>query len=156
MVINSVFSSEGGKFFYNYLLCFITNYYISTKTNLASAGGTRAASGHRRRPGVVLCRPTQICISARPFAAAGHELEPGPGRGRIHVGGIEGGRWWACWPNTFWLERWLLSLQPPPLPLFPTHPSLIRTRVSSRVPSFSRLRHVSWLVTPPGSAGPRP
>ena len=29
-------------------------------------------------------------ISARPFAAAGHELEPGPGTGRLHVCGIEG------------------------------------------------------------------
>ena len=35
--------------------------------------------------------PHPYCISARPFAAAGpagHELEPGPGRGRRHVGGI--------------------------------------------------------------------
>ena len=30
------------------------------------------------------------CISVRPFAAARHGFEPGPGKGRHHVGGIEG------------------------------------------------------------------
>ena len=32
---------------------------------------------------------------------------------QLHEGG---GSWWACWQDTFWLGRWLLSLQPPPLP----------------------------------------
>ena len=73
--------------------------------------------GHARRFGWRRPRPSAgsgprlHCISARPFAAAGHD--PGPHRGRLH------GSWWACWPDTgtFWLGRWSLSLQPPPLSL---------------------------------------
>ena len=30
---------------------------------------------------------------------------------------------WDRWPDTFWLGRWSLSLQPPPLPLSPSRPS---------------------------------
>ena len=30
MVWNTIFASKGGKFIYNHLLCFITNYYIYT------------------------------------------------------------------------------------------------------------------------------
>ena len=49
-----------------------------------------------------------------------------PSRQR-HWGGW-GISWWACWQDTFWLGRWLLSRQPPPLPLFPTHLSRTWTR----------------------------
>ena len=43
-----------------------------------------------------------------------------------------GGRWWARWPETFWLGsngRWSLSLQSPPLPLSPSRPSRACVRV---------------------------
>ena len=71
---------------------------------------------------------------------------------RAVVGGIEeregggGLSSWACWLDTFWLGRWLLLQQPPPLPLFPTHPSRTWTRpaglaVAGRRPSYpSRIR----------------
>ena len=40
-----------------------------------------------------------------------------------------GGEWWARWPDTFWLGRWSLSLQSPPLPLSPSRPSRTCVRV---------------------------
>ena len=60
----------------------------------------------------------------------------------IHIHQDKSGKCWRharrsagteprLWPDTFWLERWLLSPQPPPLPLFPTHPSRTRTLVPS-------------------------
>ena len=52
--------------------------------------------------------PRLHCLLERPFAAAGHGT---PSR-RLH-----GGSWRAHWPDLFWLGRWLLSLQPPPIPL---------------------------------------
>ena len=75
--------------------------------------------GHARRFGSPSAgsEPRLYCTSARPFAAARHELETGAGRRRLHFGGIEGGRGgncWVCWPDTFWLGRWLLTSQPPP------------------------------------------
>ena len=36
---------------------------------------------------------------------------------------------WDRWPDTFWLGRWSLSLQPPPLPLSPSRPSRTCVRV---------------------------
>ena len=70
------------------------------------------------------------CILMRPFAAAWHD--PGPDRGPLHVSGIgDCGSWWTCWSDTFWLERWSISLQPPPslLPLSPSRPSRTCFRV---------------------------
>ena len=72
-MINGIFSSEGGKFFYNHLLCVITNLYISTKTS----AGTRAASGRQR-----LAQNHAFIENRRVFFSA---VE------RLHVGGIEGG-----------------------------------------------------------------
>ena len=67
----------------------------------------------------------------RPFAAAGHD--PGPSRGRPHVGGIGGGdgNWWACWLDAFRLGR---SLQCPPVLSIesPSRPSRRCIRVGPR------------------------
>ena len=108
---------------------------------------------HARRFGShsACSRPRLYCISARPFAAAGHELEPGPGRGRLLVGGIEGqgggGSWWACWQETFWLRAWWLPLQQPlPLPLFPTHPSRTLTLVPSPFVLASSARQFKFVI----------
>ena len=49
-----------------------------------------------------------------------------------------GGSWWACWQDSFWLGRWSLSLQPPPLPLAPSRPS--RTSVCVGHPREGRDR----------------
>ena len=71
------------------------------------------ACGHAHRFGSPSAGsgPRLYCTLARPFAAAGHD--PGPNRGRLHVGGMGGGgEWWARWPDTFWLGKWSLSLQP--------------------------------------------
>ena len=86
--------------------------------------------GHARRFGSPSAGsgPRLYCVSARPFAAAGHD--PGPDRGRLHVGCMgDGGEWWARWSDTFWLGRWSLSLQSPPLPLSPSRRSRTCVRV---------------------------
>ena len=61
---------------------------------------------------------------------------------RRHEGG---GSWWAIWPDSFWLGRWSLSLQPPPLPRSPSRPS--RTCVRVGPPGTQRGRPASpWLA----------
>ena len=78
----------------------------------------RAHAPLRAAVGRLMIMP--FCKSARLFADAGHD--PGHARGHLHVGGmgvvtvmVAGGPvWWACRPDTFWLARWSLSLQPRP------------------------------------------
>ena len=86
---------------------FTTIYYILLRINTYPPDKS-GKCGHARRFGSPSggSESHLYCISAHPFAAAGHELEPGPGRGRLHVGGTgiegaEGVRWWACWPDMF-------------------------------------------------------
>ena len=100
MVINGVFSSEGGKLFYKPFIMFYCGLIHvhqdkSGKCWHAHRFGSPLAGSEPRLPRLYF-------ISSCPFPAAGHVLEPGPRRGRVHVGGIEGdggggGDWWACW-----------------------------------------------------------
>ena len=75
------------------------------------------------------------------FTSAAFKIE-GPGGG--------GDSWWACWQDsaadTFWLGRWLLSPQPPSLPLFPTHPSRTRTLVPSPFVLASWARQFKFVI----------
>ena len=99
-----------------------------------------------------------ICASLRRGRARTWTLpwQGTPSR-RRHWGGA--GSWWACWSDTFWLGRWLLSQQPPPLPLFPTHPSQTWTRPAGLAvagrrplnPSRTRVESLSCLRTLPCS-----
>ena len=114
--------------------------------------------GHARRFGSPSAgsEPRLYCTSARPFAAARHELETGAGRRRLHVGWIEGGRGGTV--GSVGLTRSGLGdgcsrrslLQGPPLPLFPAHTSRTWTlptglTVAGRRPSYPSLIRVESL-----------
>ena len=142
MVINGVFSSEGRKFFYSHLLSFIIMMnlleYISTKTNLASAG-TRAASG-RRRPAQNQAFITYLRV---PSPRPGTNLNPGLIEDAFTSAALKGG---VGDGGPVCRTRSGLGGGCSRRSLLPSRSfRLIRVELglSSRVPSFSRLGHVS-------------
>ena len=86
----------------------------------ASQTTQREREGRRLQRGQPPPKPKRVWTTgppppARPFAAAARDQ--GPSRGYLHVRGMGLVVGVACWPDTFWLGRWLPSLQPPPFPL---------------------------------------
>ena len=89
---------------------------------LISSTGTRASSG-RRRPAQYYAFIAWRVPSPPPGTTPSRSKTPSR---RRHGGD---GSWWACWPDMFWLGKWSLSLQPPPLPLSPSRLSRTCIRV---------------------------
>ena len=101
--------------------------------------------------------PRVYCMLVRSFAAAGRDL--GPGRGRLYAaawGVVVAGRpvqVGTAWQDTFWLWRWSLSLQPPPLLLFPSRPSRTCVRFGQPATGSGPTRPVGHAVADSGTAG---
>ena len=91
---------------------FTTIYYVLFRINtypVRARASLRVAVGRLRTTPLL-----HICASLRSGQARtwNRRWQKTPSR-RLDWGG-KGGNCWVCWPDTFWLGRWLLTSQPPP------------------------------------------